>query len=86
MVLNFKARKCQHLSHTHLQSHHPSFTQTVKEYVLPTLTSELNNKHRKTKQNEKALCTTRYKKHRAFVLTPKFCVYLQSPLNIKFGI
>ena len=27
-----------------------------------------------------------YKKHRAFVLTPKFCVYLQSPLNIKFGV
>ena len=27
-----------------------------------------------------------YKKHRAFVLTSKFCVYLQSPPNIKFGI
>ena len=27
-----------------------------------------------------------YKKHRAFVLTSKSCVYLQSPLNIKFGI
>ena len=29
---------------------------------------------------------TMYKKHRAFVLTPKFCVYLLSPPNIKFGI
>jgi len=28
-------------------------TKTVKEYVLPTLTYELNNKHRKTKQNVK---------------------------------
>ncbi|AFM02761.1 hypothetical protein Fleli_0272 [Bernardetia litoralis DSM 6794] len=27
-----------------------------------------------------------YKKHRAFVLTPKFCVYLQSPPNIKFDV
>ena len=27
-----------------------------------------------------------YKKHRAFVLNPKFCEYLQSPLNIKFGV
>lgn len=27
-----------------------------------------------------------YKKHRAFVLNRKACVYLQSPLNIKFGI
>jgi len=26
-----------------------------------------------------------YKKHRAFVLTPKFCVYLQSPLNINLA-
>jgi hypothetical protein len=25
-----------------------------------------------------------YIKNRAFVLTPKFSVYLQSPLNIKF--
>ena len=27
-----------------------------------------------------------YKKHRAFGVTPKSCVYLQSPPNIKFGI
>ena len=27
-----------------------------------------------------------YKKHRAFVLTPKFCAYLQSPPNIKFDV
>ena len=27
-----------------------------------------------------------YKKYRTFVLTLKVCVYLQSPLNIKFGI
>ncbi len=27
-----------------------------------------------------------YKKHRAFELTPKSCVYLQSPPNIKFDI
>ncbi|PKB42492.1 hypothetical protein AX016_0659 [Cellulophaga sp. RHA19] len=27
-----------------------------------------------------------YKKHRAFVLTPKVCAYLKSPPNIKFGI
>jgi len=26
-----------------------------------------------------------YKKHRAFVLTSKFSVYLLSPLNIKFA-
>jgi hypothetical protein len=29
-------------------------TKTVKEYVLPTHTSELNNKHLKTKQNVKS--------------------------------
>jgi hypothetical protein len=29
---------------------------------------------------------TLYKKYRAFVLNQKFCVYLQSPLNIKFDI
>jgi hypothetical protein len=29
---------------------------------------------------------TIYKEHRAFVLTPKVCEYLQSPLNIRFGI
>ena len=29
-------------SHTHLQSHHPSITKTVKEYVFATHTSELN--------------------------------------------
>ena len=29
-------------------------TKTVKEYVLPTLTFELNNKHRKTKLNVKS--------------------------------
>ena len=27
-----------------------------------------------------------YKKHRSLVLTPKLCVFLQSPPNIKFGI
>ena len=27
-----------------------------------------------------------YKKHRAFVLIQKYYVYLQSPLNIKFGV
>lgn len=27
-----------------------------------------------------------YKKHRSLVLTPKSCVFLQSPPNIKFGI
>ncbi len=26
-----------------------------------------------------------YKKHRAFVLPPKFCVYLHSPLNINLA-
>ncbi len=41
-------------SHTHFQSHHPRFAQTVKEYVLPTLAFELNNKDRKTKQNVKS--------------------------------
>ena len=29
---------------------------------------------------------TMYKKHRDSVLTPKFCVYLLSPLNIKYDI
>jgi hypothetical protein len=29
-------------------------TKTEKEYVLPTLTFELNNKHRKTKLNVKS--------------------------------
>ena len=29
---------------------------------------------------------TLYKKHRAFVLTPKFSVYLQSPPNIKYCV
>ncbi|ALU75147.1 hypothetical protein AUW17_07685 [Tenacibaculum dicentrarchi] len=32
------------------------------------------------------LQVTMYKKHRALVLTPKFCVYLQSPPNIKFDV
>ena len=27
-----------------------------------------------------------YKKHRALVLNRKICEYLESPLNIKFGI
>ena len=30
--------------------------------------------------------TTLYKKHRAFGAKFKVCKYLQSPLNIKFGI
>jgi hypothetical protein len=35
---------------------------------------------------KKARQVTMYKKHRAFVLNRKVCAYLQSPLNIKFGI
>jgi len=48
----------------------------IKELKPPTLaTYEKKTQH-----------LTMYKKHRAFVLTPKFCAYLQSPLNIKLGI
>jgi hypothetical protein len=38
------------------------------------------------KLNEKHESTTIYKKHRAFVPNRKFCEYLKSPLNIKFGV
>ena len=44
---------------------------------LPTLQTERKIKYENT---------TTYKKHRALVITLKVCVYLQSPLNIKFGI
>ena len=42
-------------SHTHSQFATANATPKIaKEYVLPTLTFELNNKHRKTKQNVKS--------------------------------
>jgi len=41
-------------SHTHLQFASANATPKIaKEYVLPTLTFELNNKHQKTKLNGK---------------------------------
>jgi len=42
-------------SHTHSQFATAKATPKIaKEYVLPTLNLELNNKHRKTKQNVKS--------------------------------
>ena len=42
-------------SHTHLQFSPANATPKIaKEYVLPTLNFELNNKHRKTKLNVKS--------------------------------
>nr|AOE12688.1 hypothetical protein [uncultured bacterium] len=46
--------KAKAQSHTHLQFATANATPKIaKEYVLPTLTFELNNKHRKTKLNVK---------------------------------
>jgi len=55
------------------QQHKPKI---AKEYVLPTLAS----------LRKESQLVTMYKKHRAIVLNRKVSVYLQSPLNIKFGI
>jgi len=42
-------------SHTHLQFASANTTSKIaKEYVLPTLNYDLNNKHRKTKPNAKS--------------------------------
>jgi flagellar basal body-associated protein FliL len=42
-------------SHTHSQFATAKATPKIaKEYVLPTLTFELNNKHQKTKLNKKS--------------------------------
>ena len=47
--------KAEAQSHTHSQFATANATPKIaKEYVLPTLTFELNNKHRKTKQNVKS--------------------------------
>ena len=37
-------------------------------------------------EKKKQRFVTMYIKNMAFVLTPKFCAFLQSPLNIKFDI
>ena len=56
--MNFKANA---KSHTHLQFATANATPKIaKEYVWPTHTFELNNKHRKTKQDAKTLHTTKY--------------------------
>lgn len=50
-----KNGKANAQSHTHLQLATATATPKIaKKYVLPTLTFELNNKHRKTKQNVKS--------------------------------
>jgi hypothetical protein len=62
--------KANALSHTHSQFASANATPKIaKEYVLPTLTFELNNKHRKTKQNVKALLTTTCIKHSYYRLS-----------------
>jgi hypothetical protein len=63
----FKNRNCMNkptLKAIHISSRiSQRATKTVKEYVLPTHTLELNNKRQKTKQNVEALCTTKYIAH-----------------------
>jgi hypothetical protein len=53
-------------SHTHLQSRHPNFTKTVKEYVFANASKFAEKKARQV---------TMYKKHRTFVLNRKVCEY-----------
>ncbi|QTD38783.1 hypothetical protein JL193_05820 [Polaribacter batillariae] len=54
-ITNSKDEKANAQSHTHSQFATANATPKIaKEYVLPTLTFELNNKHRKTKQNVKS--------------------------------
>ena len=47
--------KAIHICNSLQPPHKPKI---AKEYVLPTLTFELNKKHRKTKESEKTLHTT----------------------------
>jgi len=59
--LNLKKGKMPTLKAIHIcnslqPAHKPEI---AKEYGLPTLTFELNKKHRKTKQSEKTLHTTK---------------------------
>jgi len=48
--------KAIHICNSLQPAHKPEI---AKEYGLPTLTFELNKKHRKTKQSEKTLHTTK---------------------------
>ncbi len=67
-------------SHTHSQFATANASpKTAKEYVLPTLTSELNNKHWKTKLNGKALCTTTCIAHCYHLLNRSKGVFGKSP-------
>ena len=66
--------KAIHICNSHQPSLHPKI---AKEYVFANASKFVERKARHL---------TRYKKHRAFVLNRKVCEYLQSPLNIKFGI
>jgi hypothetical protein len=66
--------KAIHIYNSLRPTHKPKI---VKEYVFANASKFAERKARQV---------TMYKKHRAFVLKRKVCAYLQSPLNIKFGV
>jgi hypothetical protein len=80
--------------HIYSRSSHRT-TKTVKEYVLPTLNLELNNKHRKTKQNVKStmhnnvyktLLLQAFREVFASLLSPPnfyFCIFKKLKINRK---
>ena len=70
-----KNRKSLEFIRNHIRNQFRNTKMRFQENILSGLLEKMNSQW-----------LTMYKKHRAFVLTPKFCVYLQSPLNIKFSI